>query len=323
MKAKQTLIAFLLALCMSFMNIQAQDSQPNTGVFVTTQDFSSLRQGPGRAFNRIAVIPPTTTLPAIGRTSDTQWIQVVYEGQSGWIASILLVWSGDIINLPVDGVNPYPFVRRAAALGITTRQAPVYASHIETTPIMTIPAGETIELTGRLGESGYIRFQIRYQNQLVWIGSWNVHITDGDYRRLLDLAYLYPYGRLVLELEENLAFSLTSYRQILSVWSRLNSGEQVRCAPIPPLVNRTMTEGDVAKEPSFLPSVIALDNAINAINSAIKAFEDACATAGFVLTSDYVRTQLSLLADAERNLIIVGSLLEPLRARNPLLDNQR
>lgn len=326
MKILRLLVA-LLALSFIVSNVSAQDTSDNGGlpaasVYVTTQDFSSLRQGPGSGFTRLAVVPPVITIPAYGRTSDTRWIQVYYDGQMGWIASPLLVWSGDVINLPVDGVNPYPYIRRAAALGVTTRETPIYDPQV--TPqdqVGTIPEGTEVELTGRLGGTGFFRFQIRYQGQLYWVGSWDIRVTEGDYHRLLDLAYLYPYGRLDLQLENNVAIALGSYSQILDVWQRLNEGSSVSCSPIPPLVTRIITDADAHKEVSFQPAVTALDSAITAINSAISAFSDLCAAPNSTLTPQDVQTQLDDLDSARRSLILVGSLLEPLRVRNPLLAN--
>ncbi|MBZ0286772.1 MAG: SH3 domain-containing protein, partial [Anaerolineae bacterium] len=111
---KQT-IAIILILMLCLTAVSAQDapevtpeatSQYNTGIYVTTQDFVSLRTGPGRDFYRITVVAPVVTLQAVGRTADTRWIQVEYEDQLGWIASFLLVWSGNVTTLPVDGINP-------------------------------------------------------------------------------------------------------------------------------------------------------------------------------------------------------------------------
>jgi uncharacterized protein YraI len=315
------MLALLLLVSMIVMGVEdlhAQAASP-TGVYITTQDFVSLRTGPGRAFTRIAVIPPTITLPALGRTSDVQWVQVEYEGARGWIAALWLVWSGDVIELPVDGVDPAPFVRRAAATGFMTRDAPYYLDPNDPFAVIgMIPAGTGVELTGRLGETGFFKFQVRYDGGLYWVGSWDVNVTDGDYRRLLDLAYLYPYGRLVNELSENLAFSLSSYRQILDVWGRLRRGDFVACSPIPLRIEPTLSDADVTREPLFLPAAIALNNAVTAINGAIAAFEDGCRDPNFVLTIDIIRAQLTALESAERNLIVVGSLLEPLRVRNPL-----
>lgn len=294
---------------------------PPTSVYVTTQDYVSLRQGPGTSFRRLDVVPAAMTLPAYGRTSDTRWIQVLYDNTYGWIAVRYLVWSGDVIDLPVDGVNPYPFVRRAAALGVTTRDTPIYRqSIIPGAEVGFIPQGTEVELTGRLGERGFFRFQVRWQGELYWVGNWNIRISDGDYRRLLDLTYLYPYGRLMSQLQSDIALSVSSFRQIDIVWERLSRGEAVACAPIPPRVARRLTNDDVGREALFGPAVAALDAAIIRINAAISAFEDACGNPAFTLTAAYVNNQLTVLTDAERGLILAGSLLEPLRARNPQID---
>lgn len=323
----KTLITLILLLLVSLNYVVAQEEPeatpepPDYTVYVTTQDFSSLRTGPGTDFDRITVLPPVETLPAVGRTADTRWMQVVYDGQLGWVASILLVWTGDVTILPVDGINPTPFVRRAGAIGITTRETPIYRTQI--TPedqVGTIPAGIAVELAGRLGEQGFFRFQIQYQGQLYWVGSWNIRVISGNYRRLLDAAYLFPYGRLVLGLQENLALSIGSFNQIKGVWGRLDQGDQVSCDPIPPYARRTITDGDVRTEPSFTPAVAALDAGVTATNAAISAFEDLCNSTDASLTQDDIDAALVKIADAERNLILAASLLEPLRIRNPLLN---
>lgn len=319
----------LLILCCLLLIVTcsaiAQDTpaDPETGAviaYVTTQDFSSLRSGPGTAFERLAVVPPVMTLPAYGRTSDTQWIQVSYEGQLGWIASILLVWSGNVIDLPVDGVNPSPFIRRAAALAVTVRDTPYYASVMTIAPgyaLGTIPEGTALELTGRAGERGYFRVQTRYQGQLVWIGTQNLRVTEGNVLRLLNLSYLFTYGRLFVTLQENYALALTSYGQIRDVWLRLRDGNRVSCSPRPPIVPRSLVVTDVLKEPTFEGAVIALNRAIDGINESIAAFKLAC-DQGVTVEADYIAAQIALLVEVERSMVITGSLIEPLRSRNPL-----
>lgn len=299
-----------------------------TDTWVTTQDYVALRRGPSRAFEQITTVPAALTLPAYGRTSDTSWIQVEYEGQRGWIAARYLVWSGDVINLVVDGVNPEPFIRRAATLGTLTRDAPAYLNWADPNDQgILLPAGTTVELTGRIGDDegnyyrNFFRVQIRYRDTLYWVGSYDLRLVDGDYRRLLDLAYLFPYGKLFLALQDNLALTIGSFRQINDVWTRLDGGLSVSCDPIPPLVDKRITTADAAREPTFIPAVAALESAIDGVNSAVTAFRDACANPSFTLTREYIATQTAALDAAHRDLILAGSLLEPLRVRNPLLNN--
>jgi hypothetical protein len=311
--------------------VSAQDAtptptpEPDYSVYVTTQDFVSFRTGAGIAFARTAVIDPTVTLPAIGRTADTRWMQVVYNGEVGWVASRYLVWTGDVINLPIDGVNTAAFIRRAAASAVTVRETPIYATQVDPTDqVGTLPAGTIVELTGRLGGDGggFFRLQILYNSQLYWLGSYNIRIFDGNYRRLLDIAYLIPYGRLVRQLETNVAESLAIYQQINGVWQRLNNGSSVSCEVIPPRARRIITEGDVRSEPAFAPPVVALDAAITSINTAIASFENACTNPdpNFALTQADVDATLLELQNAERNLILASSLIEPLKVRNPLIN---
>ncbi len=319
-------LAFLVILLLSLTTVVAQeatpepDTTPDTGIYVTTQDFSSLRTGPGQSFARITVLPPILTLKAVGRTADTRWMQVDYKGTLGWIASILLVWSGDVTTLPVDGINPVPFVRRAGAMGVTTRETPLYNQQIiPEDQVGTLPAGTVVELTGRLGSNGFFRFQIQYQEQLYWVGAWNIRVISGNYLRLLDSAYLFPYGRLILQLQESLAITVGSFTQIRDVWQRLENGATVSCSPPPTYARRLLTDADVQIETEFQPAVTALDAAVTSINTAISSFIDLCNSTDRTLTQADIDAAQAEIASAERNLILVGSLLEPLRVRNPLL----
>jgi uncharacterized protein YraI len=297
-----------------------------TNSWVTTQDYVALRLGPSRNFEQLTTVPAALTLPAYGRTSDTRWVQVEYQGQRGWIAARYLVWSGDVINLPIDGVNPAPYIRRAATVAITTRETAAYAFWDDPVDQHTVlPAGAGVELTGRIGDDegnyyqNFFRIQVRYNDQLYWVASYDLRLVDGDYRRLLDLAYLFPYGRLFLGFQGNMALAIGSFRQIDDVWTRLSAGNSVACDPIPPLVDREITTADAAREPTFVPAVTALESAIDQINGAITAFRDACTNSAFTLTPEYITAQVSALDDAYRNLVLSASLLEPLRVRNPLL----
>lgn len=300
-----------------------------TEVWVTTQDILALRRGPGRRFPLLASVPFAITLPAYGRSSDTRWLQVEYDGQRGWLAARYLVWSGDVINLRVDGVDPAPYIRRAAALAVTSRETRAYVESVDPSNFrLMIPIGTEVELTGRLGgDTGsylndFFTLQVRYNGQLYWVGSHDLRIEDGDYRRLLNLAYLYRYGRLILNLEGDVALTIGSFRPISSIWSRLDQGLSIACDPIPPQVQRTITQADVTRDLTFLPAVAALDSAIAGVNSAITAFSDACANPDFVLTRATIDAQLAVLGDANRNLLLAASLLDPLRVRNPLLRGQ-
>jgi peptidoglycan/xylan/chitin deacetylase (PgdA/CDA1 family) len=60
-----------------------------------------VRQSPGFDGTILAILPTGTQLTAVGRHAG--WIQVVYEGESAWIARELLTLPGAIPNLPDRG----------------------------------------------------------------------------------------------------------------------------------------------------------------------------------------------------------------------------
>jgi hypothetical protein len=237
-------------------------------------------------------------------------VQVVYEDRR-WIAAILLVWSGNIIDA-VDGVNPrHPPGCCAGRHHARRRSIP--ACH---------PGGEAG--ASRKGSdhspdgsaTAVHRFQVRYRQRCVWSAVEHPHWATTS-----PVTYLPVSVWTADRAGEGLALAVGSYSQILSVWQRLQRGDRVACEPVPPFVERILTDADVHKEPAFLPAVSALDSAITSINGAISAFDDACNNPSVVLTVVYIDVQLAQLDDAERSLILAGSLLEPLRRRNPLIDS--
>lgn len=323
------LIALLFALPATAQDAETTpEPAPDTGVWVTTQDFVSLREGPGSGFNRLAIVPAATTVPAIGRTAETLWVQVWYNGTRGWIAQRYLVWTGNIVNLPVDGIDPVPYVRLIGVLGITTRETNLYATQVAPSDqVGTIPPATIVELTARLGTEGYIQYQIRHEGQLYWVGSWDIRIINGSYLSLLDTTYLYPYGRIVTQLGRDLRDGASALSRIESIWVNLGTGQGVSCASVPRYAERELTDTDVNKEDIFRPATIALDGAINEINSAISLFADACSRAqneeGFFLTQQDVESALIALDNARRNLNLSQSLLNALAPRDPLVGRLR
>jgi len=145
--------------------------------------------------------------------------------------------------------------------------------------------------------------------------------VEGESSRVLDVAYVFPYGRLIRELEGNIALAIGVFSQIEDIWDRLARGDAIQCSPIPDFVPVELTVADAQREPNFVPAAVALETAIESINTAISTFENACGDPDVFLTPDDVAEAQEELANARRNLILTISLLEPLRVRNPLLNN--
>lgn len=303
----------------------APTANAQTGVFVTTQDFVSLRTGPQRTFDRYGVVPPTTTLPAVARSADMQWIQVDYQGQLGWISARYLVWSGDIIQLPIDGFGREAFIRRTVASGMTTRPTPYYRNGIDPRAQAGIIPEETlVEIVGRLGDGGRFWLLVNWDDGVYWVGSWNIRQTGGSYDNLPDAGYRYPYGRLVIQLSRDIANAIERLADIERLWVRLQAGENVQCGALPDYLVRASNDNDIAREPEFAPIVGALDTAQTDINAAISRFEDICLLPDDqeIVTQRDINDALNQLEVARRNVTLAVALLNALDNYNPLLDER-
>jgi len=72
------------------------------GVFGTTTGNVNLRSVPSTQGDVLVIIPFSTDLTATGRTSNSNWVQVNYNGQTGWITSaVYSVSRGNVVSLPI------------------------------------------------------------------------------------------------------------------------------------------------------------------------------------------------------------------------------
>lgn len=314
------LIILLVMMFGAFGVSSAQESE--FGVYVTTQDFVSLRRGPGTAFERIDIVPAAETLPAVGRVPDTRWIQVEYEGQRGWVAARLLVWSGNVSALPVSAVDEIPVVR----LGIIGRifdRTRLFDNNFAPVEDVQVEAS-SVEITGRLGAGRYIWLQVNYRGGLYWVRSWEIDY-DADYSRVVDISYLFPYSRIVSGVRDDISTTFSRLNRIETIWNNIAGGGSASCVArdLPELAQRRVPDADVRREPVFAPVVAALDAAVVNINTAVTAFRQACARPAdqFFLTEDEVREALIQVEEARRNLVLAQSLIVSLGVRDPLLGN--
>jgi uncharacterized protein YraI len=60
-----------------------------------------LRASPSRDAETLAVIPFTTALDLVARTSDAAWFFTRYDGQEGWVDAQFLNLSASCTDVPV------------------------------------------------------------------------------------------------------------------------------------------------------------------------------------------------------------------------------
>ncbi len=320
------LITFLLVF--ASIPVMAQDeplpAAPSYLAYVTTQDFVSLREGPGTAFKRLDVIPATTTLPAIGRTTNADWIQVIHGKQIGWIAARWLIWSGSMMALPTDGLNPAPFIRLIRRQITVTDKMVIY-NQINFFPGQRVPfpvSSATVEVTGRLGSGTEFWLQFFYNDQYYWVGMWNLryNIPGATFHNVPDASYVFPFDRVYEQLIDYYGRALKTYGEIKGIWFNLASGASATCNFIPELALPPNVEpSDLQNEAILVPSMRALQTAIDNTNAAINLFQNACNQEGQdrFLTTETVNQALDFLETARRNFDLLSDVLPPTANRNP------
>jgi uncharacterized protein YraI len=152
----------------------AQDSSAR-GI---TRDFVNLRSGPGLSFPTTIIIPPERTIDIIGRNNEANWLQVVVDGQTGWIfRPYISLLSGTLAALPVtsgetapppttgtgttpsttgDGTTTQP-AATGTGTGVTTtfvnlRVAPTSTANI----VAVIDPNVNVEIIGRTATSRWL-----------------------------------------------------------------------------------------------------------------------------------------------------------------------
>jgi hypothetical protein len=94
-------------------------------VWATTLQNINLFTGPGLAYDPLGVLPARTLARTLGRSADSNWLQLDYQLQdssTGWVYALLLQLSATPDSLPVVAAPPLPDPAAPAALAPSTDQ---------------------------------------------------------------------------------------------------------------------------------------------------------------------------------------------------------
>lgn len=341
MKLKRLLLLITFLLLVLLVRSAAAQETDYPPVYVTVQDNAALRAGPGRHWDKLAVLPFGTTYRATGRTVDGDWLQIAYEGvvlddeaaqpftvngvTYGWVAYWLLAWSGDILQLPIDGVKTVATAREA---GPTITIGPglyMYEGGVDPSTQVDYPLDGyvQVEVTGRLGSSdaGAFLLQFKLNNRYYWTGTWALGGAPRGYLELPDAGYLFPYSRLLIELRSEAARANRVLSDIGGRWRALDSGLTTTCNAIPDdfqLRRSSFSPTDLNIEPIYRPTAEALVNAQTGINAALALFRQVCAQPERQVRPEDIRAALDQIGAAERYLTLVQTLLAPLQRADPI-----
>lgn len=333
----------LIMMLMLLLGVTISQGQRDLSeVYVTTQDYAVLRAGPGTIWGRLAVLPYGQIYRATGRTIDGDWIQVAYEGSIdagartdftldgvtyGWVGYWLLTWTGDILQLPIDGIQNVPTARAAGPTIVLSPGEYMYVGGVDLSTQVDTPISSPVrvEVTGRLGsaEAGYFWIQFKLGGKYYWTGSWAVGVPGG-YIDTPDASYLYAYGYLLTRVRVEIGRASEVLSDVGGRWSALDAGQATTCNTIPEdfaLRSNSFPSGTLAGEPVFAPIAEAMRNAEVSINAALAKFRAICAAPNQLVDPAQISAGIADVENAERNLVIAGTLLDPLQRRDPLLQN--
>lgn len=333
------LILLFLVLLLPVLVIQAQDN-----VWVTTQDNVSLRLGPGQHWERVAVVPSATTTRAVGRTVNSDWIQLAYEAPLepdasdeatidgvtyGWMSADYLVWSGNVLVLPVDGIPTIATSRRTGPLlviGSGTLFFEILGDFDN--PVQNLIIEPTqVEVTGRIGSTAntYFWLQFELNGNFYWTPTWETGVPGGV-TAVLDASYLYPFGRVYNALVSDANTASATLYVIRGRWQDLDGGFATTCNDIPVQIvldERLTSSNDLRYEPILQAPLNVLEEAVNNINVAVANFENVCTQPleGRTASAEIIAESLSVLNQASEEINFLAILFTPIAELNPIVRN--
>jgi uncharacterized protein YgiM (DUF1202 family) len=128
----------------------------------------------------IGVLQTGISVPVIGKSSNSGWIQIEYNGTKGWIAGWLCTIQGSLDSVPVTGRTPAALkvnyrpaqatgVTAVANVNITIRDYPSLSAN----KVGTLPVGVKVDVIGRTADTNW--FFVSHNGVDGWIARWLTH----------------------------------------------------------------------------------------------------------------------------------------------------
>lgn len=138
----------------------------------------NVRSGPGTDFERVGLLYPGDTAPIIGRTDDSQWLQIEFENASGWVSVFVVGVSGGLDAVPVVDNDVEITVVPASTPVATLTPVPVslttrYNSNLRAAPtisasiLIIVPFETTLPIERRSADGRWLR--VTYRGETGWI----------------------------------------------------------------------------------------------------------------------------------------------------------
>ncbi|MFQ3565369.1 MAG: SH3 domain-containing protein [Aggregatilineales bacterium] len=166
-------------------------AQESGAVFAEVYRTVNVRSGPSTLFDVIAQLTPEMVVDVIGRSdSESNWLQVRFNGRSGWVAYFTVTVVGDTNRLPITWnsfptpppLTPTPdqFVQLEETVSLPTATA-FRRANVRSGPstdfdrIGVLEVGDSVPITGMVETMQWLR--IDFQGQAGWVAFFVVNVS--------------------------------------------------------------------------------------------------------------------------------------------------
>ena len=74
----------------------------------------NVRTGPGTAYSIIGVLSQGDVVEVVGKNAASDWLQIAYSGQEGWVSAAYVDLSGSLTGVPEVSAPPPPTATMAS-----------------------------------------------------------------------------------------------------------------------------------------------------------------------------------------------------------------
>jgi uncharacterized protein YraI len=129
---------------------------------------ANVRSGPSTGFDRIGVLEAGDSAPITGMTETTQWLQIDFQGQTGWVAFFVVNVSGSLEDVPIvdfeaEEGSETAFIEIIPRFNLNLRDAPTLSANV----IAVIPYRTPLQAKARTPNGLWLRVQ--YNDLEGWI----------------------------------------------------------------------------------------------------------------------------------------------------------
>lgn len=162
----------------------------STSLYATSNFLrANVRSGPSRLYTVLGTIRVGDSLDITGRTTNSSWLRVNFNGAEGWISASLFNVTGDVSTAPVATAGPNAVLRTPASTVVNTKLDTVIVvtkvdsnlragASTDNASLAVIPFGTTLTVIGRTAGNNWVR--VTFNSQTGWVSSGTLNFTQGN-----------------------------------------------------------------------------------------------------------------------------------------------